>query len=299
MTLRIGESHVGLQVAAGGGVAALRSLDGAVENVAGQAVLHPEVVAREARITLGRLPAELRGAVRRIRIFGPREMAQRLAGELETKFGPLGLAVEAAQAYARDEFGVTLPADAPVSAAFSLAANQLVERKPAFEFLPPKPGAVELLVKKYTSGKLGTVGVAAAGVAAVVLGIFMFQQIQLWSLRSQWAKIGPKVGELEAIQNHIRQYRPWYDGSHKNLSILRQLTLAFPEDGSVTAKNIEVREGVVTCSGTARDYKALLDMQNKLRSAPGVSGVKLEQVRGKAPMQFVFRFNYNNLGGAE
>jgi len=56
--------------------------------------------------------------------------------------------------------------------------------------------------------------------------------------------------------------------------------------------------GTVTCSGTARDYAALLAMQAKLRAATGVRDVKLQQIRGKAPMQFVFAFNFNN-GGAE
>ena len=42
--------------------------------------------------------------------------------------------------------------------------------------------------------------------------------------------------------------------SFQSLSILRQLTLAFPEDGEVTAKTIEIHDGsTVSCSGTARD----------------------------------------------
>ncbi len=72
MALAIGESHVGLQVTAGGGVAALRALEGALEAEGSQRVLHADLVAREARITLGQLPAELRETVRRIRVFGPR-----------------------------------------------------------------------------------------------------------------------------------------------------------------------------------------------------------------------------------
>jgi hypothetical protein len=299
LTLVIGENQIALQITAGGGVAALRSLDGAVENEGGRQNLRAEVVAREVRITLGQLPAEVRGAVKRIRIFGARDLAQHLADELELKFAPAGLSVEIVSTYAPNQFGVTLPVDAPVSAAFSLAANVLVERKPAFDFLPPKANVLELLVKKYSSGKFGKAGAIAAGVAAIVLGIFLFQQIQLWSLRAQWSKISVKVGELQAVQDNIRQYRPWYDSSFQNLSILRQLSLAFPEDGSVTAKNIDIRGGAVTCAGTARDYAALLAMQSKLRAATGVADVKLEQVRGKAPMQFVFGFNYNNNGGAQ
>ena len=298
LALVIGETGVGLQITRGG-VVALRSLEGAVENAGGRLELHTDLVARELRITLGQLPGELRDAVKRIRIFGPRDLARQLADALEPRFAALGLKVEVVAGYAPDEFGVQLPAEVSLSAAFSLAARVLVGQKPAFEFLPKRPNFVEQFVAKYSSGRLRTTGAIAAGVAVILLAVFLVQQIQLWHYRSQWTHMAAKVGELQAIQDNIRQYRPWYDGSFKNLAILRQLSLAFPEDGSVTAKNIEVRDGsAVTCSGTARDYAALLAMQAKLRAATGVRDVKLQQIRGKAPMQFVFAFNFNN-GGAE
>ena len=83
-----------------------------------------------------------------------------------------------------------------------------------------------------------------------------------------------------------------------NLSILRLVSLAFPENGSVTAKTIEVHDGgMVTCSGTAINYASLLAMQSNLQKLDGVTDVKLEQIRGKAPMQFVFGFKFNNGGG--
>jgi hypothetical protein len=299
LALVIGEKNVVLQITAGGGVVALRSLEGAVEDEAGRRTLHADLVARETRITLGQLPAGLRDAVKGIRIFGARELAQPLVDELELRFEPLGLKVEFISSYAPDEFGLTLPVETTLSSAFSLAARFLAEQKPAFEFLPPKPNLIEQFVSKYSSGRLRTTGAVAVGVAVIVLGLFLFQQIQLWHLRSQWSHIAVKVGELQAIQDNIRQYRSWYDATFPNLAILRQLTLAFPEDGSVTAKNIEVRDGsTVTCSGTARDSAALLAMQSRLRAADGVNDVKLEQIRGKAPMQFVFAFKFNK-GGAQ
>lgn len=299
LALRVGETNVGLQIT-GGGVAALRALEGAVENAAGRLSLDPDLVAREARITLGQLPAEVRAAVRRIRIFGPRELAQQLADEMELKFAPAGLAVELVSAYAPDEFGVTLPAKAMVSPAFSLAARLLTERKPAFEFLPPKPGLVEQLVAKYSSGRFRTAGAAGALAGLLFLSLFGYQQVRLWLLRSAWAKMEVKVNELEAVQDNIRQYRSWYDGTFKNMAILRQLSLAFPEDGSVTAKNIAIQAGSkVTCSGTAQDYAALLAVQSRLRARDGIKDVKLEQIRGKAPMQFVFDFTFGNGGGNE
>ena len=300
LALVIGESHVGLQITAGGGVVALRALEGALTDEGGRRALLADVVARETRVTLGQLPGGLRDAVKRIRVFGPREQARQLADAMEARFAPMGLKIEVVAGYAADEFGVSLPVEASLSAAFSLAARLLTGSPPAFEFLPPKPNFIEQFATKYSSGRLRTTGAVVGGVVAVFLGLFMFQQVQLWHYRSQWSQMSAKVGQLQVIQDNIRQYRAWYDGSFKNLAILRLLSVAFPEDGSVTAKNIEVRDGnTVTCSGTARDSSAVLAVESKLSALPGISGVHREQSRGKAPMQFVLSFKFNNGGGNE
>ena len=300
LALAIGESQVSLQITGGGGVAALRSLDGAIENEGARRALRPGFVAREARITLGQLPASLRESVRRIRIFGPRDLAQPLADEMELRFEPLGLQVELVTAYRPDEFGVEIPPAAPVSAAFSLAARRLAGQAPGFEFLPPKPTAWQRVSAKYSSSRLRSAGAVAAGILALVGGLFLFQEIQLIHLRSQWSGMAVKVKELDGLQQQIRQYRPWFDDSFRDLSILRQLTLAFPEDGAVTAKSVEIRAGkVVNCSGTASDSAALLRMLNQLRGADGVTDLKVDQIRGKSPMQFTFDFHWNKGGANE
>ena len=300
LALAIGESQVGLQITCGGGVAALRGLEGAIEDEAGQRTLHADLVARETRITLGQLPAELREAVKRIHIFGPRELAQQLADEMELRFEPMGLKIEIVTAYPPGEFGLPPSPEAPVSPAFSLAARLLAGETPAFEFLPPKPSALEQLVAKYSSGRLRSAGAAAAGLVVIVGGLFLFQEFQLILLRSRWSAMSARVQELDGLQQQIRQYRPWFDGSFQSLTILRQLTLAFPEDGSVTARTLEIRDGnKVTCSGIAQDNGALLRTLNRLRTADGVTDVKLQQIRGKSPMQFSFDVQYGNGGGNE
>jgi hypothetical protein len=300
LALNVGESHVGLQITCGGGVAALRALEGTIENEAGQRVLHPDVVAREVRITLGQLPAELRDAVKRIRVFGPRDLAQQLADELDLRFEPLGLEVEVVTAYAPNEFGVQLPTDTPVSAAFSLAARPLMGQLPAFEFLPPRATAWQQLNTKYASGKTRTAGLAAAAAALIVVGLFGYQQVQLLWLRSQWLRMSAKVQDLEGLQKQIGQYRPWFDESYQSLSILKQVTMAFPEDGVVTAKTIDIRDGnAVNCSGNARDQAAFLKMCAQLRAADHVRELKVDSIRGKTPMQFTFAFKWNEGGGHE
>jgi hypothetical protein len=298
LALAIGETGVGLQITCNGGVAALRGFEGAVEAAGSRRVLQAGAVAREARITLGQLPAELRAKVRYIRIFGPRELARQLADEMELAFEPVGFGVEAVEAYTANEFGVEAPADAPVSAAFSLAARHLAGAGPVFEFLPPRPTVVEQFVARYSSGKVRTAGMAATAVVVVVLGLFLFQQIELMHLRSQWKAMSAKAADLSGLQDKIQRYRPWYDSSFPALTILRQLTAAFPEDGVVTAKAIQIHNGnQVSCTGIASDSGALLRMLGDLRATAGVSDVTVEQIRGKSPMQFTFDFQWNENGG--
>ena len=295
LALLIGESQVGLQVTCGGGVVALRTLESAIETEGGRRTFQAGLVARETRITLGQLPPELRDAVRHIRIFGPRDLAHQLADEMELRFEPMGLRVEVVGAYAANEFGVQLPVEAPVSPAFSLAARLLTGQPPAFEFLPPKPTAWQQIITKYSSGRLQTAGAAAAGVVLMVVGLFAFQQWQLLRLRSQWSAMAAKVKDLDALQQQILQYRPWFDDSFTGLGILRQLTLSFPEDGVVSAKTVEIHDGsIVTCSGVSRDNTALLRMLHELGTANGVNDLKVDQIRGKSPGQFSFTFIWGN-----
>jgi hypothetical protein len=300
LAMLIGESQVGLQITCAGGVVALRTLEGALETEGSRRTLQADVVSRETRITLGQLPPELRDAVKRIRIFGPGDLAQQLADEMELRFEPLGLQVEAVRSYPVNEFGVQLPPDATVSPMFSLAARVLTDQGPAFEFLPPKPTAWQQIVAKYSSGRLRTAGAAAAAAVLIVAGVFGFQQWQLMRLRSQWSAMAARVKDLDGLQQQILQYHPWFDDSFTGLSILRQLSLSFPEDGVVSAKTVELHDGnVVTCSGVSRDNTALLAMWKRLGTASGVNDLKVDQIRGKSPGQFSFTFVWGSSLGVE
>jgi hypothetical protein len=297
LALAIGENHLDLQITCGGGVVALRTIEAAPDHETGQPAFDAPAVAREIRITLGQFSDATRQTVRKVRIFGPREQAGHLAGELQNRFGR-DFGIESVAAYSTRDFGVQLPTGAVVSPAFSLAARVLARRAAPFEFLPPKVTAWQQLAARYSSGRLRTAG--AIGAAAILLiGIpFAWQQFQLMSLRSQWTGMSAKVKELDAIQQEIHQYRPWFDNSCRTLAILRQLTLAFPEDPAVSAKTIEIRDGnVVTCSGVARDNTALLRTLTALRAASGVADLKVDQIRGRQPVQFTFEFHWREGAG--
>lgn len=298
LAMSIGESNVGLQVSCGGGLAVLRTIEGAFEMEGGGRQFQVDPVAREFRITLGQLPADVRETVRNLRLFGHGETAEEIVEQLAARVKPLGIQIEQVKSYAPDEFGVRLPADTAVTPALSLAVRCLAGRGAGLEFLPPKISAWKQFAARHSSRRFFLAGAAAAAVALLIGLAFGVQQWQLIRWRSKWAGMKMQVNDLEFVQTQIKRYRPWFDESFRSLSILRRLTEAFPEDGAVTAKTVEIREpSLVTCSGTARDQQALLRTLDKLRAASQVSSVQVEQMRGRSPMQFSFNFHWGERGG--
>ncbi|HUR47401.1 MAG TPA: hypothetical protein VMZ27_16075, partial [Candidatus Saccharimonadales bacterium] len=294
------ENSVALQIACGGGVAALRSLEGAVESEGGLHHIQADAVAREIRVTLGQIPAEMRAVLQTVKVFGQGEISQQLTEQLRARLEPSGLKVRQIVQCTAEDLGVKPPSDAVVSPAFCLAARVLAGKRAELEFLPPKVSAWQQFATRYSSGKLAWAGAAAAGVALLVGAFFFYQYWQLSQLQTKWAQMSPQVTELDSLQQQIRRFRPWFDNSMSNLSILRRLAEAFPEDGVVSAKTVEIREvSNVTCSGTARDNLALLKTLDQLRATKEIGDVKVDQIRGKSPLQFTFNFHWGEKGMAQ
>ena len=98
---------------------------------------------------------------------------------------------------------------------------------------------------------------------------------------------------LDNLQQQSRKFRPWYDESLPSLRILRKLAESFPEEGSVSAKTLEIKNlSEVTCAGQARDNQAFLRLLDRFRKAPEIADLKIQQVRGKAPLQFNLSFRW-------
>jgi hypothetical protein len=298
LALVLGDGSVELQVTCSGGVVLMRSLDSVFESEGVQHRLSTDLLVREIKITLGQLPADFRDGVRRVRVFGRGEAVQRFITEAAPRLELMRLKAEPVESYSPNEFTRMIPAGAEVSPAFSAAARCITGVTPMFEFLPPKVSALQQLTHRFSSRKLGWIGAAAALVLVLAGGAFAVQQFQLSRLRGKWAKMERQVRELEDMQVQIRRFRPWFDGSFRTLTALRKITEAFPEDGVVTAKTLEIRDvSSVTCSGVANDNQALLKMLDQLRAAKDVSDLKVDNIRGKTPLQFTFNFHWGEGGG--
>lgn len=292
--LLVGEKAVHLLVTCVGGVAALRVLESTIENEGGTETLHSDGVGRELRITLGQLPADVRNSVHQIKIFGPEHFAQQLAVDIRATAKALGLGLELEKNFPPAGMGVSLPNDTAVTLSLSLLIRQLSGHRSEFEFLPPKISVWQQLSTRYSSKKLVYAGGAAGVVVLITLLAFLIQQWQLSSLKSQWKGMEATVTSLQDTQQQIRKYRPWFDESFAALNMIRHITEAFPEDGVVTAKTLEIRNlATVTCTGTARDNQAIFKTLEQLRATKEIAEVKVDNIRGKSPsLQFTFNLQW-------
>lgn len=293
ITAVVGDSGVTLLIAAGGGIVALRTLDNVIESEGSERRVLADAVVRELRITLAQLSDDLRGELRELRVVGGNTMAEPLARELETRLRGWGLEVRRLTTANGVEHGLKVLGEAPFGSALSLATQFLSDQPSTINFLPPKPTFWQQLAERYSGKRLAYGGATAGAVTAIVCGLFLVQAIQLGGLRSDWQTMEAKVKELEALQGRIRTFRPWYDPNVTSLGILQRVTESFPEEGSVTAKLVEIRhQATVNVSGTTRDNAGLLKTLDQLRAAPEIDDVKVETISGKSPMQFTFNFQW-------
>jgi hypothetical protein len=225
-------------------------------------------------------------------VFGRPEVTQPLVQEIRTRVASMGLEAELGEAQRITGFSGPLPSDQGNSPALGMAARHMLGYPHGFEFLPPKVSAWPQAFARFSSRRLLWGCGAAATAILLITAVFFLQYWKLSSLQSKWRIIEPKVAELEGLQQQIRKFGPWFDDSHRALRILRKITEAFPEDGVVTTKILEIKDlSVVTCSGVARNDQALLKMMDQLRAAKEVSDLKIDQVRG-TPLQFSINFRW-------
>jgi hypothetical protein len=294
ISLAIRASNVDLQVSGGGGIIALRSLDGAIETQGPQRRISSDLIAREIRITLGQLPNGVADGPGKIRIFGQGEMTRQLVTDISPRLAAMGLKTEAVERVTSANFDKPLPSDIAASPAVALAAAWVrgTDTKP--DFLPPKVQPWQQMLSSGMSKKrLVWAAEAAAAAVVCVIVAFIWQQWEISTLTSKWKAIEPRVTELTADQDQIKKFRGFYDQSFRDLRILKLLTDAFPDDGAVSAKSIDVRDlANVTCVGVARDNDSYVRAFDKLSNDTNDISHVHNEVRGQKPMQFALTFQF-------
>ncbi|MDP8243367.1 MAG: pilus assembly protein PilM [Candidatus Hinthialibacter antarcticus] len=247
---------------------------------------------RDIRVTLSELPLSVQTAIRTLVICGPQEWVD----DFSRHAAPFADAMN----MRRLQFN-TLPqqpavmnGDAYWISPIYQAANQFVrDKKAQIEFLPPKVNRLKQWASKISSRGSLLAGASVSIVLVVVIAALLYQHFTWSGLNSRWEKIRDQVDEVSLIQNNVRQFRPWFDESLPVLSSIQSLVEAFPEEGSVWVKIIEIDGNqAISCSGFTRDNRALSEMLNRLYQDERIQNLNLEQRLGEAPTTFTFKFQW-------
>ena len=291
-------------VLAGGGVAALRTLPGpsskpaaapeegtpaaagtlgALETPApgGEGEFNPAAFCREVRITLGRLPTVVQAQVRAAD-FGGEPVAARTLCEA-TREGLRRMGVESPA-----DCGVMRERPAPPRA----ATRHLRRETVPFEFVVPKPSRWEAWFHRFNTKQGRRVAGIIAAVILLPILLFFVRSQQESRLEKRWAAMNGTVNDLDAIQQKIRKFRPWFDRKPNSAQLLESLFTAFPDGGDVWAKSIQINGSKVTCTGLAHNQPAILAMLDRLRKRPDVTNLQLNGVRGDNPVQFTMVYRW-------
>lgn len=290
VALVLSETALDLAVGAGGGLVALRALG--VEHAGiGEAAPSVDAIVRELRITLGQAPTDLRERIDTLYLCGSPAIVDDLGDALRAGVARLGLTLNVGAPPVADGQAWSREPVAPTAAA--AAAQYLLGRPPLIELLPPRPSRLA-----QWTGRLSTRSTVfwagAAAALAVVAGLaFFVQHWRLSRLERQWSAIAPQAEKLGALQETMRQVRPWFDDSAPSLVALSALTEAFPQTGEVWTKTVSIKGSVVTCEGNARSNDAWLGMLARLQATAGVQDLQVREVRGDSPLQFKFSFRWS------
>jgi len=158
--------------------------------------------------------------------------------------------------------------------AASLALMGLPGTKPVFDLLHSrmKPAAKSPLGRKPV---YAGVGVAAALVFLAVLLLGWRSNVrEIETLEAQLAEMAPSLQEAEQVVQNISNARPWYVQQPRFLEYMREVTLAFPEEGRIWTTSLAIEDDMrIVFSGKAVDQAAVLDVLDRLKANPRFADV--------------------------
>ncbi len=241
----------------------------------------------DLRISLRQIPEALRAAAPTVEVVGHAAAVDGLAAALRQAgvFGAWAVQARAAS-----------PSVAGMLCA-QLAAVLGGGRAPLLALSPLPSAGVSTGLARWRRPLL-TAAALLALLAIVGLSLALHQSRQRARLRSEWERLSPRVETVRSLIDTARSHQPWLGDEAVTLDLLRAITLAFPERGSVWTTRLEISgRSQVVLAGQASDRDAWLKTLAGLRQTAGVRDLRVTQAReaaaGQAPLAFAVSFTWS------
>ncbi len=180
-------------------------------------------------------------------------------------------------------------------AAAQLACSLLAGTKPS----------IDLKNRKYTSKRkthsssLITKMSAAVAVLLIICGVFFYNwqsdHSKLDELNHQLQAIDPQVQGAATMMDRINYTKKWFADDPVYLEILKELTNAFPDEGTIWLTSLgsdESMNSIIT--GNAVEEKVVLDVLDVIKKNPSFKDTRIVYIRktGKTLSTVTFAFNF-------
>ena len=229
-----------------------------------------------------------------VRIFGPEDRAALLTRGLETELKALGMNGREETTPLREQITNPETVKGISPSLLTVTVRYLIGKPATLEFLIRPQRRLPQVIGRISSRRFLCLAGTAACLLLFIGGALVYQHLRLSDLEKRWSVIEPKVTELETLQGKVKKFRSWFDDSPESLRITAAVTEAFPEEGVVWAKTLEIKDlSQVYCSGFARTNQDWLNMLDRIRELRDVKSLQVEQVRGDKPLEFSFSFRWS------
>jgi hypothetical protein len=183
-----------------------------------------------------------------------------------------------------------------------MALGVLSRRRPAVDLLHSRlsPKGRRRLTRK--AAWAGAV-VAALVVAGTVVAVDWHRDsTEAAALRQKLNAMGGDLDKAKDTVAKVTFARPWYDRRPSYLECMRELTLAFPEEGLIWTTSLAIQEDMnVVFSGKAVSQSAVLDVLDRLKANPKLSIVQPVYIRRAdergREFAFAMSFTFNHTDG--
>lgn len=153
------------------------------------------------------------------------------------------------------------------------------------------------------TGRIEQRHVRMAGMVAAALVILLVGMVVSWKfnvsdvakMKATLAEMQPDIDAAKSIVDRMSAADSWYDGRPRVLICMRELTLIFPEEGSIWTSSVALNEemaGII--SGKALDEQNVIDVLDKMKKNDAFSDVQMIYLRdsGKESQEITFSMSF-------
>lgn len=147
------------------------------------------------------------------------------------------------------------------------------------------------------------VGAMAAAIL-LVIGLLVQEwqsdKREVGRLRTRLEAMQPEIQRAHQVLQQVSRAGQWFGGNRRYLDGLRDLTLSFPEEGSVWATSVVVQKDMRSIvSGKSADERNVLDVLDHMKENERFAGPKLLHMRqarsGAGEVSFAISFDFTSV----